>query len=60
MQYYRHPKVSDNYPTLGVYNLDVWCGATEGNSDFLETGVKGDLPGVADPNEVISGQQVDL
>lgn len=43
------------YHTLSVYNLNVWCWATEGHGDFLEAGVKGHLPGVADPTEVISG-----
>lgn len=46
--------------TLWVYYLNVGCWATEGHSDFLEAGVKRHLPGVADPAEVICGQQVDL
>lgn len=46
--------------TLWVYYLNVGCWAAEGHCDFLEAGVKGHLPGVADPAEVIRGQQVDL
>ena len=46
--------------TLWVFYFDVRCGATEGHGDLLEAGVKGHLPRVADPTEVISGQQVDF
>lgn len=46
--------------TLWVSYLNLGCWATEGHSDFLEAGVKGHLPSVADPTEVISRQQVDF
>lgn len=46
--------------TLWVSYFNVRSGAAEGHSDFFEAGVKGHLPSVADPTEVISGQQVDL
>lgn len=46
--------------TLRVSYVNVRCWAAEGHSDFLEAGVKGYLPSVADPTEVISGQQVDF
>lgn len=46
--------------TLRVFYLNVRRWATEGHSDFLEAGVKRHLPSVADPTEVICGQQVDL
>lgn len=50
----------NGYRTLGVLYLDVRCWAAESHGDFLEAGVKGQLPSVADPAEMISGQQVDL
>lgn len=43
---------------ISYFNVRRW--AAEGHGDFLEAGVKGQLPSVADPTEVISGQQVDL
>lgn len=48
------------YHTFWIFYLNVRCWAAEGHGDFLEAGVKGHLPSVADPTEVISGQQVDL
>lgn len=47
-------------PTLRVSYLNVGRWAAEGHSDLLQTGVKGQLPNVADAAGVISGQQVDL
>lgn len=47
-------------PTLRVSYLNVGRRAAEGHGDLLETGVKGQLPNVADATGVISGQQVDL
>lgn len=47
-------------PTLRVSYLNVGRWAAEGHSDLLETGVKGQLPNVADAAGVISRQQVDL
>lgn len=46
--------------TLWISNFDVGRWAAQGHSDFLEAGVKGQLPSVADPAEVIGGQQVNL
>lgn len=48
------------YHTLRVFYLNVRRWAAEGHSDFLEAGVKGHLPSVGGPAEVISGQQVNL
>lgn len=48
------------YFTLGVFYFDVRCWATQGHSDFLETGVKGHLPSIADSTEMIRRQQVNL
>lgn len=46
--------------TLRVPDLNVGRWAAEGHSDLLETGVKGQLPSVADAAGVIGGQQVDF
>lgn len=46
--------------TLRVSDLNVGRWAAEGHGDLLETGVKGQLPSVADAAGVIGGQQVDL
>lgn len=46
--------------TLWISYFNVRCWATEGHSDFLEAGVKGQQPSVAHSAEVIGGQQVNL
>lgn len=55
------PRVDGNsFLTLWIYYFNVRCRPTQGHSDFLEAGVKGQLPSVADPTGVVGGQQVNL
>lgn len=43
---------------ISYFNVGRWT--AQGHSDFLQAGVKGQLPSVVDPSKVIGGQQVNL